>query len=93
MSSGSWQPISSAPNDVEILVYTKKWGPIIARHSEEHDQWLSRMQVPVSLVDEGDMPSHWQDLPNPPEGHGADDDPTPQQPAAANPPGDGKAPT
>lgn len=79
MSSATWQPISSAPNDVEILVYTKKWGPIIARHSEEHDQWLSRMQVPVSLVEEDEMPTHWQDLPDPPEGVGAKDD-EPAQP-------------
>ena len=72
MTSSTWQPIDSAPNDVEILVYTKRWGTIIARHSGEHDEWLSRMQVPVSLGDDEDSPTHWHPLPDPPEGAARD---------------------
>ena len=65
MPTREWQPIESAPNDIELLVYSPRWGAIIALHSEEDDAWLSRMQVPVSLGDE-DQPTHWQDLSAPP---------------------------
>lgn len=61
-----WRPIETAPKDVEILVYTKPWGAIIASLSEEYGEWLSRMQVPVSIRDEEEMPTHWQPLPAPP---------------------------
>jgi hypothetical protein len=74
MSPPDWQPIDTAPSETEILVYTRQWGAIIARHSEEHGEWLSRMQVPVSLTDESDTPTHWQALPEPPDGIERDED-------------------
>lgn len=61
-----WQPIESAPSGVELLVHTPRWGAIIALRSEEYGAWLSRMQVPVTLGEE-DQPTHWQELPPPPE--------------------------
>ena len=67
-ATGGWQPIDSAPKDQEILVYTKPWGPIVALHSEEFGEWLSRMQVPVSIKEDEEMPTHWQPLPAAPEG-------------------------
>jgi hypothetical protein len=60
-----WKPIDSAPKDEEILVYTQSWGPIVAVLSEEFGQWLSRMQVPVTITAE-EAPTHWQPLPSPP---------------------------
>ena len=63
----TWQPIESAPKDQEILVYTRPWGPIIATLSEEFGEWLSRMQVPVSIKEENELPTHWRPLPEPPE--------------------------
>ena len=68
MQDDDWQPIDTAPSDVEILIYTAQWGPIIARHSGDHGEWLSRMQVPVSLSAECDRPTHWRHLPGPPAG-------------------------
>ena len=71
MSDGEgsgWQPIESAPKDQEILVYTRTWGPIVALLSEEFGAWLSRMQVPVSIGEEDEKPTHWQPLPAPPDG-------------------------
>jgi hypothetical protein len=68
----TWQSIETAPSDTEVLIYTRQWGSIIARHSEEHDSWLSRMQVPVSLGPD-DAPSHWQPLPEPPAGARSED--------------------
>lgn len=61
-----WRSIDSAPSDTEILVYTKPWGPIIASFSAEFGEWLSRMQVPVSIRDREELPTHWQALPGPP---------------------------
>ena len=63
----AWEPIESAPKDTELLVYTTEWGTIIAQYSGEFSQWLSRMQVPVSIQAE-DAPTHWQALPSPPSG-------------------------
>lgn len=67
-----WKTIDSAPKDKEILIYTRPWGPIIAMLSEEFGEWLSRMQVPVSIKEENELPTHWQALPAPPEGLGED---------------------
>jgi hypothetical protein len=61
--TSSWKPIETAPKDEEILIYTRHWGPIIALFSEEFGEWLSRMQVPVAIKEEDEMPSHWQPLP------------------------------
>lgn len=72
--TGGWQPIDTAPSDEPILVYTQAWGPIIAVHSGEFGEWLSRMQVPVS-IGESEAPTHWHPLPEPPDGAARDDDP------------------
>ncbi len=64
----AWQPIESAPKDQEILVYTRPWGAIIAVFSGEFGEWLSRMQVPVSIKEDDELPTHWQELPSPPAG-------------------------
>lgn len=64
----SWQPIDTAPQDQEILIFTKQWGPIIAQHSSEVGEWLSRMQVPVALKGDEELPTHWQPLPAAPDG-------------------------
>jgi hypothetical protein len=61
-----WQAIDTAPADQEILVFTKNWGPIIALHSTEYGEWMSRMQVPVGIKGEDELPTHWQHLPAPP---------------------------
>lgn len=64
--SSGWQPIASAPKDQEILVYTRPWGAIIALLSAEFGEWLSRMQVPVSIKADDELPTHWQPLPEAP---------------------------
>lgn len=71
--AGRWQPIDTAPEDHDILIYVPAWGPLIARFNREFDEWSSRMQCPVSLAEEADRPTHWMPLPEPPEGVGAAD--------------------
>lgn len=66
--SSSWQPIDTAPEDQEILIYTQQWGPIIASLSSEFGEWMSRMQVPVAIKEGDELPTHWQPLPAAPEG-------------------------
>lgn len=63
-----WQPIDTVPRDESILVFTARWGPIIAELSSEFGEWLSRMQCPVALKDEDEQPTHWMSLPVAPEG-------------------------
>ena len=70
-----WQPIDTAPKDEPILIYTRSWGPLIAVRSGEFGEWLSRMQVPVSISDETEAPTHWCPLPGPPEGVAEDTEP------------------
>ena len=71
--AAGWQPIESVPKDREVLVFTRPWGPIIAVLSEEFGEWLSRMQVPVSIKDDNELPTHWQELPSAPDGVGSAD--------------------
>jgi hypothetical protein len=61
--SPGWQTIESVPSDESVLVYTPRWGAIIAEHSSEYGEWLSRMQCPVSLKEDDEQPSHWMPLP------------------------------
>lgn len=64
----AWKPIDTAPKGEDILVFTQAWGTIIVNYSEEFCEWLSRMQVPVSIKEDHELPSHWQPLPTAPEG-------------------------
>jgi hypothetical protein len=63
--TSTWQAIDNAPADQEILVFTRNWGPIIALHSSEYGEWMSRMQVPVGIAAD-EAPTHWQPLPEAP---------------------------
>ncbi|HEX8164779.1 MAG TPA: hypothetical protein VF601_03205 [Beijerinckiaceae bacterium] len=64
--TGRWQPIDTAPEDRDVLIYVPAWGPLIARFNAEFGEWTSRMQCPVSLAEETDRPTHWMALPEPP---------------------------
>ncbi len=67
MTIYDWQPIETAPPDEGILVFSRKWGAIIAEFSSEFDQWLPRMQCPASLTGEEQDLTHWMPLPQSPE--------------------------
>ena len=70
--TGRWQPLDTAPDDKDVLIYVPAWGPLIARFNAEFGEWTSRMQCPVSLAEETDRPTHWMALPEPPTDGAAD---------------------
>jgi hypothetical protein len=62
-----WQAIDTAPPNESIIVFTARWGPIIAELSTEFSEWMSRMQCPVSLKEDDEQPTHWMPLPTAPD--------------------------
>lgn len=69
MSEIDWRPIETAPRDQDVLVFSSRWGALIAGYSSEFRQWLPRMQCPVMLNGESDGVTHWMPLPGVPAGH------------------------
>jgi len=59
-----WQPIATAPHDEQVLVFSSRWGAMIATYRSDFSAWFSRMQCPASLH-EADMAliTHWMPLP------------------------------
>ena len=71
-----WRSISSAPRDRSVLVYSLRWGAIVATYSSEFEKWFPRMQCPVSLDgDDVDLITHWMPMPGVPEEFTARRDP------------------
>jgi hypothetical protein len=63
----SWRSISSAPHDQNILVYSLRWGTIVASFSSELGVWLPRMQWPAALNHEdAGLITHWMPMPGVP---------------------------
>ena len=51
------------------MVFSARWGALIAEYSSEYGQWFPRMQCPVALHGEADGVTHWMPLPAAPETH------------------------
>jgi hypothetical protein len=67
-SGSAWQPIATAPHNETILIFSVRWGTMIATFRPEFDAWFSRMQCPASLNDEdGALITHWMPLPARPD--------------------------
>jgi hypothetical protein len=61
-----WQPIATAPHDEQILVFSARWGAIMATFRSDFNAWFSRMQYPASLNDrDSETITHWMPLPLP----------------------------
>ncbi len=87
VSVPQWQPIATAPQDENILVFSRRWGAMIATFRSEFNAWFSRMQCPASLNDqESDLITHWMPLPPGP-------DLSQRVPAARSAPATGLPPT
>lgn len=69
MSDSSWRAIETAPRDEDILVFSLRWGALIAEYSSEFRQWFPRMQCPAALDGDADGLTHWMPLPLAPEAH------------------------
>ena len=70
MSNGesqSWKPIVSAPRDEAILVYSLRWGAIVATLDSESDAWRTPMRYPASLNgQDAALITHWMPMPGVP---------------------------
>jgi hypothetical protein len=63
-----WRPIATAPHDENILVFSARWGTMIATFRSDFNAWFSRMQCPAALNDEdSEMITHWMPLPPTPD--------------------------
>ena len=63
-----WQPIATAPHDETILVFSSRWGAMLATFRSDFNAWFSKMQCPASLNDaESDLITHWMPLPSAPD--------------------------
>lgn len=63
-----WQPIATAPHDEQILVFSARWGAMIATFRSDFSAWFSRMQCPASLSDDDiQLITHWMSLPPRPD--------------------------
>jgi hypothetical protein len=63
-----WQLIATAPHGEPILVFSARWGTMIATFRPEFNAWFSRMQCPASLNDaDSELITHWMPLPARPD--------------------------
>ncbi len=65
--SHSWKPIVSAPRDEPILVYSLRWGAIVATFDSEGREWRTPMRYPASLTgQDAALITHWMPMPGVP---------------------------
>ncbi len=63
----SWRSIATAPHDRNVLVYSLRWGVIVASFSSEFGAWLPRMQCPAALNQQDvALITHWMPMPGVP---------------------------
>jgi hypothetical protein len=63
-----WQSISTAPRNQMVLVYSLRWGPMVAAFSSVSGTWLARAQSEAPLDDrDAQLITHWMPLPRVPE--------------------------
>jgi hypothetical protein len=64
----NWQPIASAPRDEMVLIFSRRWGAILATYRSDFKAWFSRMQCPAVLnEDDIGLITHWMPLPATPD--------------------------
>ena len=62
-----WRPISTAPRDLNVLIYSLRWGPIVASYNSRTGAWLPHMQCPARLeAADAALITHWMPLPDVP---------------------------
>ncbi len=67
VSESQWQPMAVAPHNEDILVFSRRWGLMIAAFRPEFNAWFSRMQCPAALNnDDAELFTHWMPLPGRP---------------------------
>ena len=62
-----WHGIASAPQDEAILVYSLRWGAIVATIDSESGEWRTPMRCPASLSGQDvALITHWMPMPGVP---------------------------
>ena len=85
VSETQWHPIATAPRDQVVLIFSRRWGAMMATFRSDFGTWFSRMQCPASLnEDDVDLITHWMPLPHAPD---------PSERIAAPPPATGLPPS
>jgi hypothetical protein len=59
-----WRPISTAPRDQNVLIYSLRWGAIMATLCSRSRTWRPSMRFPAEFdgADEA-LITHWMPLP------------------------------
>ena len=64
----NWQPIATAPRDEMVLIFSRRWGAMMATYRSDFKTWFSRMQCPAVLDDDDvALITHWMPLPATPD--------------------------
>jgi hypothetical protein len=65
--SQAWRPIVNAPHDEAVLVYSLRWGAIVATFASESGEWRTPMRYPASLSGrDAALITHWMPMPGVP---------------------------
>jgi hypothetical protein len=65
--SHSWKSIASAPRDETILIYSLRWGAIVATCDSGTGEWRTPMRYPASLTGrDAGLITHWMPMPGVP---------------------------
>ncbi len=62
-----WRPISTAPRDQNVLVYSLRWGTIAAVFNAQSKTWRPSTRFPAELNGaDAALITHWMPLPGVP---------------------------
>ena len=62
-----WRPIATAPRDQDVLIYSLRWGAMIATFDTGREAWVPRMRQPEQLNgNDTALLTHWMPMPGTP---------------------------
>lgn len=63
----SWRSVATAPQDETILIYSLRWGAIVASFDSERGEWTTPMRYPEALNgQDAALITHWLPMPGVP---------------------------
>ena len=62
-----WRPISTAPRDQSVLIYSLRWGTLVATFNSHRRTWQPCMRLPGDFNGaDAALVTHWMPLPGVP---------------------------